>query len=98
MRVLEAQGRMTEAGRQAYARRSEMKPRIYSYEQEGEAQLSAEDELEFRNHKSAWGFFEAQPAWYRHLVAHRIASAKKLETKARRLARHIEASAKGERV
>lgn len=98
MRVLEAQGRMTDAGRRALALRSESRSRIYAYEQREEARLSPQHEAEFRMNEAAWSFFERQPPGYRHLAAYRIASARKPETKSRRLAQLIEASARGQRV
>jgi uncharacterized protein YdeI (YjbR/CyaY-like superfamily) len=98
MRVLEEQGRLTEAGRQALSHRRENKSKVYAYEQPANARLSSEDEATLREHEAAWKYFDAQPPWYKHLAAHRIASAKKPETKARRLARLIEASATGQRV
>src|SRR2546423_6773539 len=52
--VLEAQGRMTEAGRRAFAHRTEAKSKIYSYEQDAAAKLSPEDEAAFRKNKHAW--------------------------------------------
>ncbi len=95
---LEAQGRMTEAGREAFSRRREEKSGIYSYEQRESAQLSREDEAMFRKCRKAWKFFESQPPGYRHQMIHRIVSAKRPETRQSRLAKLIEASEKGVRL
>jgi uncharacterized protein YdeI (YjbR/CyaY-like superfamily) len=92
VRVLQGDGRMQEAGLNAYAQRREAKSRIYSYEQAGQATLVRELEAQFRRNKAAWKFFEAQPPGYRHLVTWWIISAKRAATREARLAKLIEAS------
>jgi uncharacterized protein YdeI (YjbR/CyaY-like superfamily) len=91
-RVLKRDGKMREAGLKAYSHRREDKSRIYSYEQQKTAALERSDELRFRKAKAAWKFFEAQPPSYRQLVIWRIVSAKRPETRERRLADLIKAS------
>jgi uncharacterized protein YdeI (YjbR/CyaY-like superfamily) len=91
-RVLQREGKMREAGLKAYSHRREDKSRIYSYEQQKKAALDRADELRFRKAKAAWKFFEAQPPSYRQLVIWRIVSAKRPETRERRLADLIKAS------
>jgi len=91
-RVLQREGKMREAGFKAYLHRREDKSRIYSYEQQKIATLERGDELRFRKAKAAWKFFEAQPPSYRQLVIWRIVSAKRPETRERRLADLIKAS------
>jgi uncharacterized protein YdeI (YjbR/CyaY-like superfamily) len=95
---LEAQGRMAEAGREAFSRRREEKSGIYSYEQRESAQLSPEDEAMFRKSRKAWKFFESQPPGYRRLMIHHVVSGKRPGTRQSRLARLIEASGKGVRL
>jgi uncharacterized protein YdeI (YjbR/CyaY-like superfamily) len=90
-RVLESEGKMRAAGLEAYSHRRENKSRIYSYEQQKTAALERGDELRFRKSKAAWKFFEAQPPGYRQLVIWRILSAKRPETRERRLADLIRA-------
>jgi uncharacterized protein YdeI (YjbR/CyaY-like superfamily) len=92
VRVLKGEGRMREAGLKAYSHRSEKKSKIYSYEQKNTATLERREEARFKKAKAAWKFFEAQPSGYRHLVLWRIVSAKRPETRVRRLAALIEAS------
>ena len=92
VRVLTLAGRMSEAGLKAYSHRREKKTKIYSYEQEKTATLEPSEEKHFRKAKAAWKFFEAQPRGYRQLVIWRIVSAKRPETRERRLAALIEAS------
>jgi uncharacterized protein YdeI (YjbR/CyaY-like superfamily) len=89
--VLERAGRMRQAGLQAFARRREDKTGIYSYEQREAANLEAGDEAVFRKAKAAWKFFAAQPPGYRRLVIWRIVSAKRAETRVRRLTELIQA-------
>ena len=92
VRVLKAAGRMREAGLKAYSHRREEKSKIYSYEQKQTATLEPGHEARFRKAKAAWKFFEAQPKGYRKLVIWRIVSAKRPETRERRLKDLIEAS------
>jgi uncharacterized protein YdeI (YjbR/CyaY-like superfamily) len=94
VRVLEAEGRMTPAGSKAHSFRREQKSKIYSYEQKQTAALAPAEEARFRKAKTAWKFFEAQPRGYRQLVVYRIITAKRPETRQRRLAALIEASQK----
>ena len=95
---LTRQGRMQPAGLAAFACRREEKSRNAAYEQTSPVTLPAIDETRFRKHKSAWAFFEAQPAGYRKRVIWRIVSAKQEATRQRRLAQLIEASHNGQRL
>lgn len=88
------QGRMTEAGLIAYSKRTESKSGVYSFEQEN-VRLSEEDESSFRANEKAWAFFEAQADWYRKAAVWKIVSAKKEETRAKRLAELISCSENG---
>jgi uncharacterized protein YdeI (YjbR/CyaY-like superfamily) len=90
--ILKHEGKMHEVGLRAFSHRREDKSRIYSYEQQKTAALERSDELRFRKAKAAWKFFEAQPPSYRQLVTWRIVSAKRPETRERRLADLIKAS------
>ncbi|MBL8345493.1 MAG: YdeI/OmpD-associated family protein [Rubrivivax sp.] len=98
VKVLQIEGRMAPAGLEAFARRSEAKSRTYAYEQAQHAELSPAQRSEFRKHRKAWQFFEAQPTSYRHKAAWHVTSAKREETRQARLARLIEASANGQRI
>jgi uncharacterized protein YdeI (YjbR/CyaY-like superfamily) len=97
-RALRREGKMREAGLKAYSHRREDKSRIYSYEQQKFATLERADELRFRKAKGAWKFFGAQPRSYQQLVIWRIVSAKRPETRERRLAALIKASAEQRRL
>ena len=94
---LDAAGRVAEPGRAAFARFDPSKHRAYSFESRPEA-FAPELESEFRRHRDAWAFFTAQPPGYRRIAIHWVSSAKRDDTRLRRLAQLVEASAAGERV
>jgi uncharacterized protein YdeI (YjbR/CyaY-like superfamily) len=87
--VLMREGRMQPAGIAAFARRQESRSAIYSFENRESAKLSAAAEREFRHDAVAWEFFQRQPAGYRRLAAWWIISAKRPETRSKRLERLI---------
>lgn len=91
--VLRGEGRLRPAGLAAFERRSEKRTAVYSFERKEEARLSPEEERQLRAKKKAAAYFDAQAPWYRRSATHWIVSAKKPETRARRLAQLIEASA-----
>ena len=94
---LNRQGRMQPAGRKAYEARVEHKSGIYSYEQRP-AELDGPYGKKLKHNKEAWTFFEAQPASYRKAVIWWVLSAKKEETRLKRLGQLIEDSAQGRRI
>lgn len=93
---LEAAGLMTPAGRVAFEERDEA--RVYSYEQMQLATLAPEQEAELQRDTKAWVFWQDQPPSYRKAAVHWVVSAKKEETRARRLATLVADSAAGLRV
>ena len=90
-------GRMEKAGLEAFEKRDEKKSGIYAFERKNAA-LPPELEKEFRKHRKAWAFFEAQPPGYRKLMAYYVIDAKRDATRASRLEKLIEASAAGKRL
>ena len=90
-------GRMAPAGLAAYAARDESRTGLYSFEQERPgltpAQLKA-----FRANALAWAFYQGQAPGYRHLTAHWVVSAKKEETRAKRLGVLIDCAARGRKI
>jgi uncharacterized protein YdeI (YjbR/CyaY-like superfamily) len=92
---LEEQGKLTAAGRHAFAARTRERTGVYSHERNAAARFTAEQERELRAHGAAAAFFDAQPAWYRRAASHWVISAKREETRARRLKQLIEDSAAG---
>jgi uncharacterized protein YdeI (YjbR/CyaY-like superfamily) len=95
---LRAQGRMTPSGEAAFAARRTDEPGAYSYERRHEAAFDADQEKAFRANESAWAWFEQQPPSYRTTATFWVVSAKRPETRARRLASLIECSTEGRRV
>jgi uncharacterized protein YdeI (YjbR/CyaY-like superfamily) len=93
---LEKLGLMQAAGRKAFALRTG--PAGYSYEQRKSIQLDAAHEKQFRANKSAWNFFQAQPPGYRRLATFWVMSAKREETRVKRLSQLIELSAGQRRI
>jgi uncharacterized protein YdeI (YjbR/CyaY-like superfamily) len=65
---LEAAGRMTDAGRAAFAARPNPESTGYAYTKRG-GTLDAACLAKFKKRKSAWTFFEKQPPSYRNAVA-----------------------------
>ena len=95
MRELLADGLVHPAGMRAFERRSEEKSAIYAYENRDTAVLDAASMREFKRNKAAWKFFESCPPWYRRTAIWRVISAKRPDTRARRLAELIACSAEG---
>lgn len=95
---LESQGLTLPAGRAAFERRSEDRSRVYSHEQAVEPRLAPEFEERLRAARDAWTFFSAQSRTYRRAATHWVMSAKRMETRERRLVRLIEDSAAGRAV
>lgn len=88
---------MRAAGFAAFERRPTHKSGIYSYEQRRE-HLDEPYQSRLRKNKAAWTFFQAQPPSYRKLVCWWTVSAKQEKTRLKRLAKLIEASARGKRL
>jgi uncharacterized protein YdeI (YjbR/CyaY-like superfamily) len=95
--ALIAEGRMTSAGLAEFEKRDEKRAKSYSYEREN-PELDAVSETTFRANKRAWEFFRAQPPGYRRLHTWWVMSAKREETRAKRLAVLIAMSAQGRRI
>ena len=95
---LRAHGRMTPAGEAAFAARRDDRSAVYSYERRHEAAFDADQEAAFRSNARAWEWFSAQSPSYRAMATFWVVSAKRPETKARRLATLIECSADARRV
>ena len=95
--VLTREGRMRPAGLAAFEARDPARAGIYAFEQTG-AQLSPEMEKRFKGNRAAWKFFEAQPPGYRKIATRYVMSAKREETRAKRLENLIAESAAGQRI
>ena len=95
-RVLELieEGAMQPAGLAAFEARDPARTDEYSYENRPQG-LDKVYEVEFRANAAAWAFWEAQPPHYRKGAAHWVMSAKREETRQKRLATLIADSAAG---
>ncbi|MFL5351110.1 YdeI/OmpD-associated family protein [Archangium sp.] len=93
---LTEQGLMKPAGLKAFDARSGARSVIYAYEQkDAPPTLSAEYEKTLKANKKAWAFFQAQAPWYQRTAIHWVMSAKKEETRLKRLATLVEDSENG---
>ena len=94
---LSAQRRMRPAGLKAFEGATEQE-RKYSFEQPRESRLRAADEHRFRRNRKAWDYFQAQPPWYRRTATFWVVSAKKEDTRERRLSALIADSEAGKEI
>ena len=81
---LEAAGLMTDAGRRAFEARTEEKTGVYSFEAMDAAKLPPEFEKRLKGRRQE--YFEERAPSYRRTVIHWVVSAKREETRVRRLA------------
>lgn len=88
-------GRVEPSGMKAYEQRDEKLTNQYSFEQEN-AELSPEYEAQFRANEKAWQYFQDQRPSYQKQTIWWVVSAKKEETRQRRLETLIEDSENGE--
>jgi uncharacterized protein YdeI (YjbR/CyaY-like superfamily) len=90
-----AEGRMRPAGLAAFEARSGERSGVYSFEQKDAVAFDEAQAGRFQSDAQAWEFFQAQPPWYRRTATWWVISAKKEETRAKRLSTLIEDSAAG---
>jgi uncharacterized protein YdeI (YjbR/CyaY-like superfamily) len=84
-----AAGRMAPAGMAVFARRDVKRSGVYSYESTAPGPPDELGELElgrFKSRKKAWDFFAAQAPYYKKLMAKWVMTAKREETRDKRLA------------
>ena len=91
-------GRMMPAGLAAWERRDPVKSGIYLFEHQRTVAFDASSERRFKRSRSAWTFFQAQPPGYRRLATHYVVSAKRPETREKRLTALIDCSSCRERL
>jgi uncharacterized protein YdeI (YjbR/CyaY-like superfamily) len=91
-------GLMRPAGLAAFEARREAHSGVYSYEQRNAAKLARAQERQFRANEKAWAIVQAQPPWYRRAAVWWVVSAKKDETRIKRLATLVEHSEQGRTV
>ncbi len=86
---------MRPSGLAAFALRSEAWTRVYSHEQAEEPALTPEEIARFAANPAAWDYFSDRPPWYRRAAIWWVISAKRAETRERRLDTLIADSASG---
>lgn len=91
-----AQGRMLPAGKKAFEARDEKRSRVYSYEATQSTPLGPQEEKALQASKKAWAYWEAQRPSYRKTVSYWVMTAKKEETRKRRLEQLVACCAKEE--
>ncbi len=94
---LRGAGRVHPAGEAAFAARTDERTGIYSAEQSA-VELGIEDQARFEGNSAAWGYWQRSPAGYRKSATWWVISAKKEETRLRRLTTLIAESANGKRL
>jgi uncharacterized protein YdeI (YjbR/CyaY-like superfamily) len=97
MAELIAEGRVLPTGLEAYERRPKDRSG-YSYEDRKSAKLDKASERLFRANAAAWAHFRSVAPSYRRTAIWWVVTAKKAETRRRRLAALIEACAAGRRI
>jgi uncharacterized protein YdeI (YjbR/CyaY-like superfamily) len=94
---LTTRGLMHPAGLRAFAQRKAGEVGVYSYEK-AEVRFDDEQTALLRADPAAWEWFSRQSPAYRRSATHWVISAKRPETRARRLAQLIADSAQGRKV
>lgn len=90
-------GLMHPAGAEAFLGRDVDRTNLYSFERE-HAELNTAQRKQFQANAAAWSFFRAQPPFYRKLATWWVISAKREETRQRRLSTLIADSEAGVRI
>ena len=91
-------GLMHSTGLAAFEKRDGERSAIYAYEQRKTAKLPAPFEKKFRAQGQAWKFFQSQPPWYQRTSTYWVISAKKEETRLKRLDTLIDCSARKQNI
>ena len=91
-------GLMHPAGLQAFETRKPDRVAVYSYEQPADAVLDEHQTARFQADDAAWRWFTAQSPSYRRAAVHWVVSAKRADTRERRLAQLVADSAGGRKV
>lgn len=93
-----AEGRLAKPGLVAFQAREERRTGVYSFERRQAARLSAPYARKLRANRKAAAYFASQAPWYRRTCVHWIMSAKREETRLKRLHLLISCSAKRVRI
>lgn len=91
---LAALGLLRPSGQRVFEARRDDRSRVYAYEQKT-AEFDEVTAARFRAHREAWAYFGAQPKTYRQSATWWVISAKRQDTRERRLARLVADSDSG---
>lgn len=95
---LTERGLVRPAGLRAFAERRSDRVAAYSSEQPVDAVFDTEQTARLQAEPAAWEWFRVQSASYRRAAVHWVVSAKRADTRERRLSQLIAASATGRKV
>lgn len=96
--ALRKAGKMRPAGEAAYAKRTDAKTGVYSFERDEPAQLSPAQAAKLAANAKAHAWFVAQAPYYQRTATHWVISAKQEATRDKRLAELIRCCGNGERI
>lgn len=96
--AMEAAGLVEPSGEAAWEARTEENSGVYSFEQDEPPTLPEAYVERLRANAAAWADWESRPPGYRRTVAHWVTSAKREETRERRLSALIDDSAAGRKI
>jgi uncharacterized protein YdeI (YjbR/CyaY-like superfamily) len=91
-------GKMHASGLEAFSHRTPERTGVYSFERHAEAKLTAAEEKKLRANAKAAKWLAAQAPWYKRAALHWVTSAKREETREKRLATLIADCAAGQRI
>ncbi len=86
---------MRPAGLAAFAARTPERTGVYSFERAAAAVLDEAQEKALRANRKAAAYYDGKPSWYRRTVLHWVTSAKRPETRQKRLEQLIADCAAG---
>jgi uncharacterized protein YdeI (YjbR/CyaY-like superfamily) len=95
---LQRLGRLTAAGLQAFEARVPERTAVYSHERQTAAELAPDEDRRLRANREASAFFDRQAPSYRRAAIHWVITAKRTDTRQRRLEQLINDSAEGRTV
>jgi uncharacterized protein YdeI (YjbR/CyaY-like superfamily) len=98
VKVLSEMGLMRPAGLTAFRNRDAKRSEPYSYEQRGRATFPPAYQQNFTAHPAALRFFRGQAPWYQRTCVWWVISARKEETRQKRLATLIKCSKQKQRI
>ena len=88
---------MTRAGLAAFEARTDRRTGVYAFEQPV-TELPEAYRVQFRKQRAAWTYFQQEAPWYRRTSTHWVTSARREETRLRRLGILIACSGDGVRI